>query len=174
MIPDDEELRNREAIRDSLYRYCIGVDRRDRSMLQSVYWPEATEDRGGDFKGDIGQFIDWMLERTAPLKRTHHFLGNIFIRIDGNRATAESYLHGYHRMENDEGLFDEFLAGRYHDVFEKRGNEWRVLARRFIFDWFRVVEGQDQEDRGYHGRGYAPGRRKPQDPFYRLMPTFLD
>jgi len=173
MIPSAAEMANREAIRDCLYRYCIGVDRRDRALLESVYWPDATEDRGSDFKGDIASFLNWMLERTAGLTRTQHFLGNIFIRVDGSRATVESYLRAYHRLESRDGTFDEFLGGRYLDVFERRGEDWRVLGRRFVFDWFRIIEGQDPADAGYRGRGYGRGRRKPVDPFYELMPAFV-
>jgi SnoaL-like domain len=39
-----DELADREAIRDCLYRYSRGVDRCDEDMLRSVYWEDAFDD----------------------------------------------------------------------------------------------------------------------------------
>lgn len=41
-----DELLDREAIRDCLARYCRGVDRLDRALLLSTYWPGAEDDHG--------------------------------------------------------------------------------------------------------------------------------
>ena len=38
-----EELADREAIRECLYRYSRGVDRLDADMLRSAYWPDAVD-----------------------------------------------------------------------------------------------------------------------------------
>src|SRR5579862_3908887 len=47
-----DELADREAIRDCLYRYCRGVDRCDMELLRSAYWPGAMDTHTG-FKGTI-------------------------------------------------------------------------------------------------------------------------
>ena len=36
-----QELVDREAIRECLYRYCRGIDRLDEAALRSSYWPDA-------------------------------------------------------------------------------------------------------------------------------------
>lgn len=171
---NQRELLDREAIRDCIYRYCVAVDRMDAPLLESVYWPEATEDRGSVFRGSAAEFRKWALERLGSMVRTQHFIGNIFIRLDGHRAHTESYLHCYHRVALKEGgAQDEFIGGRYQDVFERRGGEWRMLHRACYFDWFRVEKGQDPKDEGYKARGYDASGRKPSDPFYGLFAGFI-
>ena len=39
-----DELADREAIRDCLYRYARGMDRCDEEMLRSAYWEDALDD----------------------------------------------------------------------------------------------------------------------------------
>lgn len=39
-----EEMADREAIRDCLYRYARGVDRCDEELLRSAYWENAMDD----------------------------------------------------------------------------------------------------------------------------------
>ena len=58
------ELADREAIKECLYRYCRGIDRRDPDILRTAYWPDAI-DTHLMFKGNIEEFIAWAMERTA-------------------------------------------------------------------------------------------------------------
>ena len=39
-----DQLADREAVRDCLYRYCRAIDRCDFELLASVYWRDSTED----------------------------------------------------------------------------------------------------------------------------------
>lgn len=39
------ELASHEAIRQGLYRYCRGADRRDPVMMASAYWLDAVDHR---------------------------------------------------------------------------------------------------------------------------------
>src|SRR5580692_5001461 len=51
-----DELADREAIKDCLYRYSRGIDRCDMELLRSAYWPGAMDTHTG-FKGTIEEFI---------------------------------------------------------------------------------------------------------------------
>lgn len=50
-----QNLLDKEAIRDCLYRYCRGIDRADEAILRSAYWPDA-HDRHGAYVGDVEGF----------------------------------------------------------------------------------------------------------------------
>src|SRR5262249_12902605 len=86
-----DELSAREAIRDVLYRYARGVDRADVDVLKSCYHPEAV-DAHWTFIGNAHEFAEEILEshQMGQLPLLKHFITNIFIELDGDRAFVES------------------------------------------------------------------------------------
>ena len=61
---------SREAIRDCLYRYCRGIDRRDADILRTAYWPDAN-DTHLSFKCNIEEFIAWAMptmKKPKPMR----------------------------------------------------------------------------------------------------------
>ena len=58
--PAVQEVLDREAIRDCLYRYCRGIDRCDEATLLSAYWPGAIDDHVF-FKGPVEKFVKFAL-----------------------------------------------------------------------------------------------------------------
>lgn len=128
------ELADREAIRDCLYRYSRGIDRADADLLRSVYWPGAMDYHTG-IAGTAEEFIEWSMPRLAVLEDKVHMLGNIFIRLDGEMAKAETYFWSVSVAPGDEP-HQTIASGRYLDKFEKRDDEWRVAERFVVHDWF--------------------------------------
>lgn len=132
-----QSLIDREAIRDCLMRYAHAVDRGDEEMLRGVYWPNATDDHG-IVSGTADDFIAWVLQFRRDASRSFHSIANVMIRLDGARANVESYFIALHTSRADDGSsFDLSLAGRYLDRMEKRGEEWRIISRKLVFDWYR-------------------------------------
>jgi hypothetical protein len=128
----------RESIRDCLARYGRGIDRRDRALLESAYWSDATDDHIA-YTGDAPGFIDWVIPLLETMELTQHFLGQVLIRLDEPRAWVETYFQAYHRLTIDSKRQDVVLGGRYIDEFEQRGTEWRILARSVIGDWHHTA-----------------------------------
>jgi hypothetical protein len=129
-----EEMADREAIRDCLYRYCRGIDRMDGEVLASAYWPGAMDYHTG-FTGTVEQFVEWALPRLAAMEQNMHMIGNILIRLDGNAARVESYLWSVSVLPG-ENPRQVMVCGRYLDRFEKRNDEWRIAERLVVHDWF--------------------------------------
>lgn len=163
-----EELADREAIRDCLYRYSRGVDRCDEAMLRSAYWPDAHDDHLS-FAGSPDAFIAWSMPILRGMDQSLHMIANILIRIHGSRADVESYYHGFHRLPADGGAKDSIGSGRYVDTFERRGDEWRILRRLVVVDWFRDYPDSADWQVGPFGTPVAPGGRWPDDASYRLL-----
>jgi hypothetical protein len=160
------EMVDREAIRDALYRYSRGVDRCDEAMLRSVYWEDAEDDHCL-FVGRREALIAWVLPLLRGMDASQHTIGNILIRLHGDHADVESYYHGYHRVTHGGKTADSIQAGRYVDRFEKRGDEWRIIRRKVVVDWFR--EYDDAGDWSVGPAGHAqirPGGRWPDDYSY--------
>jgi len=162
------ELADREAIRQCLYRYARGVDRLDPDMVRSAYWPDAI-DTHLDFKGTPEEFIAWAFPIMGGMDQTQHMIANILITLQGERADVESYFHGYHRITIDGQKMDVIGSGRYLDRFEKRGEEWRILERLVLTDWFRQYPDSANWDAGLLGQRIDMGKRYPEDPSYTVL-----
>jgi 3-phenylpropionate/cinnamic acid dioxygenase small subunit len=139
---DDERLERllaKQDIRDVLYRYCRGVDRRDFDLIRSCYHPDATDDHG-EYVGDVDGFIAHVQANIVRFERTMHFLGNILIEVDGPRARSEAYAIAHHHLRagHQKPERDFLVWLRYVDDFERREGEWRIACRVCIFEWSRI------------------------------------
>lgn len=131
------ELADREAIRECLYRYCRGIDRRDADILRTAYWPDAI-DTHLTFKGNIEEFIAWALPTMKTMTNHQHHITNVIINLDGNTAKVESYF--WSCVVQGDPRHDRIGGGRYLDRFERRDGEWRIIERYVISDWFRQFD----------------------------------
>ncbi len=166
---DLQGLADREAIRDCLYRYCRGIDRRDEAALRSAYWPDAT-DRHGAYQGSASGFIDDALEKLQGAGRMVHQVSNILIELKGDQAAVESYFLALQAGRDAAGqTVETLLCGRYVDRFERRGGEWRVAARTVVYDWMRQTPLPDDQAPATFGPRQPTGGRKPDDPVYALI-----
>lgn len=164
-----EELADREAIRECLYRYSRGVDRLDADMIRSAYWPDCTDNHMG-FTGNAEEFIAWSFPIMSSMDQTMHIIGNVLMTIRGNTADVESYFYGIHRINlPDDGKSDVIGAGRYLDRMEKRGEEWRIMERMVVTDWFRQYPDSADWSQGMLGIMVDPGGRHPNDDSYKLV-----
>lgn len=164
-----QDLLDREAIRDCLYRYCRGIDRVDEACLRSVYWPDAT-DRHGPYQGTASGFIDWALDKLKDAPRGVHLLSNILIDLRGEVAGVESYFHALQGDRDAQGQPREsLLIGRYVDRFEKRGGQWRIAQRTVVYDWIRQQPMSGESDEARFGVRQPNGARQPSDALYAML-----
>jgi hypothetical protein len=173
MTTDDHrltELLDREAIRDCIYRYCRGIDRGDEQALRGSYWPDAT-DRHGLYSGPVEGFFQWALEVFRTNARNVHQVSNILIEFDGPaRAAVETYFSALQRGPGKDGVERQFmLAGRYCDLFEKRGGDWRVARRIVAYDWVDEQDVPQGSEETRFGPRQPIGGRYPNDPVYSLL-----
>lgn len=135
---------DQQQIRDVIYRYCRGIDRRDYDLVRACYHPDATDDHG-DFRGGVEDFIAYVQRGLPRFERTMHFIGNLLVEPDGDRARVESYAVAYHRLRESRTKPErDFVIGlRYVDDFTRRDRAWRIGARVCVFEWSRTdpVEG---------------------------------
>ena len=163
-----EELADREAIRDCLYRYCRGIDRADPELLRSAYWPGAMDYHTG-FTGTVEHFTEWAMPRLAAMEQAMHMVGNVLIRIDGDNAAVESYLWSVSVLPGDEPQ-QVLTCGRYADRFEKRNDEWRIQERTVVHDWFNQNGNIGDWSVGPFGMvDLLRGTGGRDDPSYRIV-----
>lgn len=159
------EIGDRLAIQQVLTRYARGIDRCDVDALKSVWWPGATADYG-DGAVDALAWSDGVVTALSAMLRTQHFLGNMLIDLDGDRAQAETYCRAYHEVESPDGRAEMEVGGRYLDRLERRDDEWRIAERRYVHDWNRNQPSTAQWTDGLYTGLKRVGGRRPDDALY--------
>jgi 3-phenylpropionate/cinnamic acid dioxygenase small subunit len=121
---------DREQIADVLIRYATGIDFKDWALLRTCW----TEDVDVDY-GEVGQYsgadaITGLMEQLHDaMGPTYHRLTNFAIAVDGDRATARSYVHAVlQAIPDDEASWVEAL-GHYDDELVRTPAGWRIARR---------------------------------------------
>lgn len=167
---------DKEAIRDVIAAYAHAVDRRQWSMMERIFHPDATF-AFGPVGGSWRDFVVQAQAIIGACVATHHQLGQTLIVPNGaGAALAETYMTAMHIVPAGYPLpavfpdrgeeYSAVIAGRYADRLVKVGAEWRIIARTGIYDWreFRAIgeaslANVPQAARGAHG---------PDDPACRV------
>jgi 3-phenylpropionate/cinnamic acid dioxygenase small subunit len=120
----------REII-EVLTRYATGIDRRDWGLFQACFTDDARSDYGtfGQW-GSAAQITAFMREAHADIGPTLHRLSNFVISVQGNGATARSYVDALF-MPREAGGDVHRGVGFYDDELVKTEHGWRIKLRRF-------------------------------------------
>jgi SnoaL-like domain len=160
-------LAAKDAIRETLYLYCVGSDRMDTEMVESVFHPDAKLNYGY-FEGGPTDLTDFSAKFLRRFTCTHHSLTNVLIRVDGDAANALSYITALHvnGKRKDGSAYDMIGYGRYIDLFERRAGSWRIAKRTVVFDGnVEIPDSFAWPERFSQYRG----RRDPHDPAYAVL-----
>ncbi|SDJ22977.1 SnoaL-like domain-containing protein [Ferrimonas sediminum] len=171
-----QDLLDKQAITEVIYHLGRSLDRMDRGLMRSVYWPEAIEEHqdpefpvfftdaeSNPAPGTYNNFPCQAMSGFAGLRMTQHRISNILIDlVDENTAKAESYVYAYHLAGEGDKAREVTLYGRMLFNFEKRGDEWRVMRRLTVFDWFTNVPATGHFSDDYMDK-FKGGRDRSQD-----------
>jgi hypothetical protein len=161
-----ETLLAKQEIADVIYRYARGIDRLDLDLVRSCYHPDAYDDHGM-LKGNVNEFIAGVETFLPQFVVTQHFMGNMLIEVDGDKARAETYAVAYHRKELADGSGKDDVFGiRYVDRFERRDGEWKIAHRVVATEWRRVDPVPPGKVRGGIG---VWGSRDENDAIHWIM-----
>lgn len=163
-----DDLMAREQIRDVIYRYARGVDRRDFDLVRSCYHPGATDDHG-PYKGGVDGFIPWLERQLARWSVTSHTMANVLIELHGDRARVETYAVAYHRTvpRENKPLQDVTAGVRYVDDMTNIDGSWAISRRVVVSDWVRVDDVPDGSVNP--DDAYLTPRPFPHDEVYRPL-----
>jgi ketosteroid isomerase-like protein len=124
-----ETLEDDKAIRDLISRYCFLIDRdRDADAFAAMFtedgvWESASLGRRIEGRKQLREFIEGVYGSDAVYR---HLIANALISIDGDRATAHSYVHVSNLAT---GIPVCFMVAFYDDELVKQHGEWLFKAR---------------------------------------------
>ena len=139
MTRDDERAAQHD-VAEVLVRYATGVDRRDWDLFRSCF----TDDVHAEYEGietweSVDAITAYMETTHAEMGHTLHRLSNMSITVDGDTATARSYVDAVlMAADNRTGLN---AIGYYDDELLRTASGWRIARRRFTMVHFRTLGG---------------------------------
>ncbi len=128
-------LNEKEEIRDLLYRYCYALDAQRFQEVGEMFTEDGVMHSLLVVKAEGRQAVVDFLTRAVPAKgegpARKHCTVNTLIRLDGNTATASSYMLFFRESEN--GIMTA-SAGRYEDLLVKQNGTWKIKLREIHLD----------------------------------------
>lgn len=158
-----QQVADRQAITDQLYRYCRAMDRIDHELGYSIWHEDGTADYGERvFQGSGRGFIDHVCKQHSHLINHSHQVTNIVIELNGEQAASEAYVTANLRMQRGDKLMQITVLSRYLDRWSKRDGRWGIDHRQTLMDMdeMREVNPMGGDDRW---------RRDTSDPSYSVF-----
>lgn len=138
--PSPAELQavaDRLAIVGVLHRYAFAIDDADFESLAGVFTPDAVmEFPGWGVREGRPAIIELISGVVAELDATQHFLGNATVTsLEGDRATARSYVWAQHVLNGTLGGDLFVVGGQYRDELVRIDGSWRIHRRHLQRIW---------------------------------------
>lgn len=128
-------LQDRLDVADVLYKYSTAIDSFDKEGVRSTLADDIEAQYGNlDPVSGGDALTDWISGATATITWQHHLLSVYNVTVDGDGATALSYLTSYQVFD---GVPDEakLLVARYHDELRRTPDGWKISRRTAEFLW---------------------------------------
>jgi ketosteroid isomerase-like protein len=137
---DVRVLQDRLDIAANLSRYTYGCDTKDYDLIASAFTPDASIDYDSmpPLERGFPDFLDFTRQTLTQLKSTQHFVGNLDVSVDGDRAHCTSYVQATHVADNGHMFVG---AGRYDDDLIRTPDGWKITSRVFRRQWGRDPDG---------------------------------
>jgi uncharacterized protein (TIGR02246 family) len=157
------DLADKQAIHDLMAHYADRIDANDPEGAAAcfaddgvgVYWQDCIGPKA------IAERLTGVL---AHFHATSHHLSNVQIRLDGDTATAQSYVYAFHRVKADMER-PMHVWGRWVDALKKVDGQWK-FAHREVVSVGSIGSVRVPDDLGHPGH---PGRKVRQG----LSPSLL-
>ncbi|OBH50438.1 nuclear transport factor 2 family protein [Mycobacterium sp. E2479] len=129
-----EEIVDRLAIHDVLFRYAHALDDRDSQLLRTCFTDDAVCEVGATLSG-IDAIIAFAEGVLSGFDVTQHLIANPRCTIDGDRADCACDLQAQHVTRGAPGGEHYVIGGRYDDKLVRTPEGWRIAHRRLRVTW---------------------------------------
>ena len=146
-------LQDRIEITDVLCRYSSAIDSFDDAGVRSVLADDVFAQYGNlDPVSGADALVAWISGATAAITWQHHLLSVYHVEVDGDQASALSYLTS-HQVFDGEPDVAKILVARYHDELRRTPDGWKISKRVAEFLWGESRSADDEWLSLLGGRG---------------------
>jgi ketosteroid isomerase-like protein len=157
-----QEVADRQAITDQIYRYCRAMDRIDHELGYSIWHEDGTADYGeAVFVGTGRGFVDHVCAQHVQMLVHSHQVTTVVIELDGDHAASEAYVTARLRMERGGKLLQMEVLSRYLDRWSRRDGRWAIDHRQTVMDMDEIREVTPMKSHEV--------RRDRSDPSYQFL-----
>ena len=158
---NNQDIADRLAITDQIYRYCRSVDRLDIPLGHKVFHVDSYADFGS-YKGSGRGWIDFICQEHRKFLHHSHQVTNILIEIAGVRAGSESYVTATLRSREGTKVLQRQFWARYVDEWSRRDGHWAIDKRECVIDFDSISEATSINE-------YTRSRRDASDLSYGVL-----
>lgn len=127
-----EEISDRLEIQQLLVDYSTAIDQRRFDDLDAVFTGDAYIDYrvSGGIDGRYPEVKAWLKEVLPNFPAYYHMLGNIDVRLDGDRASARAICFNPMVLGGEAGQDQIYFVGIWYvDEFVRTADGWRMSRR---------------------------------------------
>ncbi len=140
-----QDVHDKLEISELLARYARGVDSKDWELYKSVFTSDAFIDysSAGAIAGPRDEVAAWLEQGLATIPMTQHFITNMEIDLDGDRATVRAMF--YNPMQLPGMVELSSCGGYYHHDLVRTPEGWK--SERLVEEnlWFVNPPGSSQQ-----------------------------
>jgi hypothetical protein len=131
-----DEREDKLAIAEVVQNWALWRDGGNFKALRSTFHPDAIMTSTW-FSGPAEDFIA-RAEGRKPGGRSAHFTGGSSVRLNGDKALAETPMILMLREQVDDIEVDVTCNGRFFDRFVRAGGQWCILRRGVVYEKDRL------------------------------------
>jgi len=127
-------LEAKDEIRELMAAYAMAMDACHFADVGACFAPDAewiTNYGAARGPAEIANFIAGIVPVKGEGPQRKHYITNIIIKLDGNRAEARS---DYLVVRESEGGLMPVMGGTSMDDFAKRDAVWQFARKRLVHD----------------------------------------
>ena len=132
-----QTLMDRAAIVQVVQDWALARDGGDWDKLRSTFTSDGTMYTTW-FAGSADEFVRRSRDGAKRPTRSQHFIGASSIKLEGDRAIAETRMTLLLRGPLQGVEVDVTSYGRFYDFFVREGGRWRISKRMPIYERDRL------------------------------------
>jgi hypothetical protein len=135
------DLADTLAVAETLYRYAIGVDRRDWALYRSLFTDTVAIDFssfGPDLPPRVMSADAWvagLMPLFTGLAATQHSMTNPIATIDGDAASITMYVRAHHVFDPADPASWYTVGGYYDDTLARVNGQWLLTGVCLTVTW---------------------------------------
>jgi 3-phenylpropionate/cinnamic acid dioxygenase small subunit len=122
---DLQTVSDKLEIAELLARYARAVDSKDWELWRSVFTPDARVDysSAGAAVGARDEVAAWLEQSLAAVPMTQHFISNVEVDLDRDRATVRAMFYNPMQLPGVPG--QSYCGGYYHHDVVRTSEGWK-------------------------------------------------
>lgn len=133
-----DDWAGKAEIAEVLVRYACAIDQRDWDLFRTCFIVHVHAEYDGiGMWRNVEEITEAMIQSHINMGQSMHTLSNIVVSIDGDIATARSYVDAI--LIAGDGQSGLNPHGFYEDQLQRTPEGWRISHRRFTMVHLSVL-----------------------------------